>query len=137
MLFRQTGSAEIGKRKILYLCDHHVAVKSSLPILGRRSRDMASDLRNDWSSKGNIWDEMPIHCILSVPKLRLYLGIYYVLISTCSQSAPCSMVFEQSAPSAAKSAERMEGAMMAAGDILGALESYQLWVKFGGVQCLE
>jgi hypothetical protein len=47
------------------------------------------------------------------------------------------MVFEQSAPSAAKSAERMEGAMMAAGDILDALEPYQLWVKFGWFQCLE
>jgi hypothetical protein len=35
------------------------------------------------------------------------------------QSAPSSIVREQSAPSAAKSAERIEGAMIAGGDILG------------------
>lgn len=37
--------------------------------------------------------------------------------STCSQSAPFLMVVEQSAPRAAKSAERIDGAMMAGGDI--------------------
>ena len=38
--------------------------------------------------------------------------------STCNQSAPFSIVVEQSAPRAAKSAERIEGAMMAGGDIV-------------------
>lgn len=37
------------------------------------------------------------------------------IISTCSQSAPWSIVFAHSAPSLAKSAERIEGAMIALG----------------------
>lgn len=41
------------------------------------------------------------------------------MISTCSQSAPCSMVFLHSAPSWAKSAERIEGAMIALGAMVG------------------
>jgi hypothetical protein len=41
------------------------------------------------------------------------------MISTWSQSAPCSIVLAQSAPSCAKSAERMEGAMMALGAMVG------------------
>lgn len=39
------------------------------------------------------------------------------MISTCSQSAPWSIVFAHSDPSFAKSAERMEGAMIAFGAI--------------------
>ena len=39
--------------------------------------------------------------------------------TTCSQSAPLPIVVEQSFPSSAKSAERIEGAMMAGGDIAG------------------
>ena len=37
---------------------------------------------------------------------------------TCSQSAPWSMVAEQAAPKAAKSAERMDGAMIVGGDMM-------------------
>lgn len=40
------------------------------------------------------------------------------MISMCSQLAPCAIVFEHSFPSSAKSAERMEGAMMAGGDMV-------------------
>ena len=40
------------------------------------------------------------------------------MISTCSQSAPFLIVSEQAAPKAAKSADRMEGAMMACGVII-------------------
>ncbi len=39
------------------------------------------------------------------------------MISTCNQSAPSSIVFEQAAPRDAKSAERIEGATIAGGDI--------------------
>lgn len=39
------------------------------------------------------------------------------MISTWSQSAPCSIVRAQSDPSWAKSAERMDGAMIALGAI--------------------
>lgn len=40
------------------------------------------------------------------------------MISTCSQSAPCSMVRAHSAPSCAKSADRIDGAMRVLGAIL-------------------
>lgn len=40
------------------------------------------------------------------------------MISTCNQSAPCSMVLAHSVPSWAKSAARIEGAIMALGAIL-------------------
>ena len=39
------------------------------------------------------------------------------MMSTCSQSAPFSIVSEQAAPKAAKSADKMEGAMIACGAI--------------------
>lgn len=39
------------------------------------------------------------------------------MISTCSQSAPWSIVFAHSEPSFAKSAERIEGAIIAFGAI--------------------
>ena len=41
------------------------------------------------------------------------------MMSTCSQSAPWAMVREHAAPRSAKSAERMDGAMIALGAILG------------------
>lgn len=40
------------------------------------------------------------------------------MISTWSQSAPCSIVREHACPRVAKSAERMEGAMIADGAIV-------------------
>lgn len=40
------------------------------------------------------------------------------MISTWSQSAPCLIVLEHAAPRSAKSAERMEGAMIALGAIV-------------------
>jgi len=39
------------------------------------------------------------------------------MISICSHEAPESIMSEHSAPRLAKSAERMEGAMMAGGDM--------------------
>lgn len=43
--------------------------------------------------------------------------------TTCSQSAPLFIVVLHASPSAAKSAERMEGAMMAAGAISKGLDN--------------
>lgn len=40
------------------------------------------------------------------------------MISICSQSALLSIVVEQASPRAAKSAERIDGAMMAGGDMV-------------------
>lgn len=40
-------------------------------------------------------------------------------MSTCNQSAPLAIVFEHSFPRSAKSADRIEGAMMAGGDMVG------------------
>lgn len=42
------------------------------------------------------------------------------IMSTCSQSAPWSMVAAHSSPNRAKSADRIEGAMMAGGVIFAA-----------------
>lgn len=42
-------------------------------------------------------------------------------LRTCNQSAPALIVSEHAFPSSAKSAERIEGAMMAGGDIAAAL----------------
>lgn len=39
------------------------------------------------------------------------------MISTCNQSAPCPIVAAHSSPSRAKSADRIEGAIMAGGVI--------------------
>ena len=40
------------------------------------------------------------------------------MISMCSQSATCPMVSEHAAPRAAKSADRIDGAIIAAGDMI-------------------
>ena len=40
------------------------------------------------------------------------------MMSICSQSAPLSIVVEQAAPNAPKSADKIEGAMIALGDIV-------------------
>ena len=39
-------------------------------------------------------------------------------MSTCSQSAPSDMVLLHAAPRAAKSADRMDGAIIAGGDMM-------------------
>jgi hypothetical protein len=46
------------------------------------------------------------------------------IISICNQSAPRAIVFEHSFPRSAKSAERMEGAMMAEGAIAADLRGF-------------
>lgn len=56
-------------------------------------------------------------------------------ISTCSQSAPAAMVSEHAFPSSAKSAERIEGAIMAGGDIVA--EGYKVGVSYLCVLELE
>jgi hypothetical protein len=40
------------------------------------------------------------------------------MMSTCSQSAPWPMVSEHALPNAPKSADRIDGAMIAGGDIV-------------------
>ena len=46
-------------------------------------------------------------------------------ISTCNQSASCSIVVLHAFPSSAKSADNIEGAMIAGGGILGEFEAIQ------------
>jgi hypothetical protein len=46
------------------------------------------------------------------------------MISTWSQSAPCAIVLEHSAPRSAKSAERIDGAIIAGGDIVKSDRSF-------------
>lgn len=107
--------------------------------------DMRSDLGDHGSTKCDIWDEMAIHlckatgkimsvnevCSMSLPLMCLspvfhdkgslvWMRVVWReererTMSTCSQSAPSPMVFEHAAPKAAKSALRIEGAMIAGG----------------------
>lgn len=51
------------------------------------------------------------------------------MMSTCSQSAPCSMVREHAAPSSAKSADKMDGAMIAFGAMLHCDLFLLYWMK--------
>ena len=63
------------------------------------------------------------------------------IMSTCSQSAPCEMVSLHAFPRAPKSADRIEGAMIAGGGIVGAgrgeldLEGYVLCRPGWGKRC--
>lgn len=53
---------------------------------------------------------------------------------TCNQSAPLAIVFEHSLPRSAKSADRIDGAIMAAGDIFRASQiSCINWITVLGV----
>lgn len=55
------------------------------------------------------------------------------MISTCSQSAPWSIVFAHSAPNFAKSAERIEGAMIALGAMFDANWNIVRWVNLSDI----
>ena len=54
------------------------------------------------------------------------------MISTWSQSAPCSIVLEQSWPKLAKSADRMEGAMIALGAIVSFFDEDVMFSRWLG-----
>lgn len=89
--------------------------------------DVRADLCNNRSAKGDVWYEMAIpeyslsaNAILKQRRCECgkLNSSFTNMISTCSQSAPCSMVRTQSAPSCAKSAERIDGAMRVLGAML-------------------
>lgn len=107
-----------------YLSDHHVAVKSSAAIVLLRAVDVLSDLGDNGSTKSDVGDKVPIpgpFCFSKqffLPKFVQSGALATNMMSTCSQSAPCSMVRAQSWPNWAKSADSTEGAMMALGAIL-------------------
>src|ERR1700742_2900967 len=118
-----------------------MAIERSPPSCVLRSIDMRSDLRHDRSTKRNIGNEVTVHlrtpkhyktsarssshiciCLLRVRCPRLLspscsssdgLSDGPHTKSTWSQSQPWPMVLEHSCPSAAKSALRIEGAMIA------------------------
>ncbi len=68
---------------------------------------------------GRKWDI--VRNVENRAKLLTKKAKYQHTISTWSQSAPSFMVFEHAAPNAAKSALRIDGAMMAGGDILASV----------------
>lgn len=124
---------------LAYLRDHHMAVKSAFTTSRLGTINMRSDLGDHGSTKGDIGDEMAIHLckatskimsvneVCSMSPLRMPFSPVFLwkrvawreererTMSTCSQSAPSPMVFEHAAPRAAKSALRIEGAMIAGG----------------------
>ena len=81
---------------------------------------MTPDLGDDGGAERYVWYEVAVHYIDCGKCGQSYcLEIQLKWHEPCSQSAPFLIVFEQSAPKAAKSAERIEGAMMAGGDMVG------------------
>ena len=121
-----------------------MAIERAFPVCSLRSWNTSSDFRNHWCAEGHVRDEMPVHDVDMEPafvrkgsaswtfrgvfcsaseyerdrKVALGAGAQWEMgKGGMHQSAPLSMVSVQAAPRAAKSAERMEGAMIAGGDI--------------------
>ncbi len=46
-----------------YLSNHHMAIKSSFPMLRTRPRNMTANLRHNRRAKSNVGHEMAIHDI--------------------------------------------------------------------------
>lgn len=89
-----------------------------------RAVDVAADLGDHGRTEGEVWDEMAVPEIGNGVSARVDVhtkdrvaGLTTYMMSTCNQSAPRSMVREHSAPRSAKSAERIDGAMIAFGAI--------------------
>jgi hypothetical protein len=57
----------VQRRRGRYLCNHHVAVKRPLAVLGRGLLDVAPDLRNDGCTEGDVGHEMAVHDIHMQP----------------------------------------------------------------------
>lgn len=81
--------------------------------------DVSPDLGNDGRAECDVGNKMPvpIRNNVSAPSGSSGEGESHMM-STWSQSAPCSMVRAQSWPSWAKSADRIDGAMIALGAIV-------------------
>lgn len=97
-----------------------MAVECSLSVLVAWSVDMASYLRDNRGSEGNVGHKMTVHDInLAARDLELASSSHAVFqnLHTWSQSAPLPIVSEHSFPSFAKSADRIDGAIIAGGDI--------------------
>lgn len=107
-------------RSCRYLGDHHMAVECSAPVVLGRLVYVLSDFSHDRRAECEVRHKVAIPSTKPVILARLRHNIAWYktgpyMISTWSQSAPCSIVLAQSAPSCAKSADRMEGAMIAFG----------------------
>ena len=100
-----------------HFCNHHMAVEGAPALGSRRSVNMRPDLCHNGSAKGHVWNEVAVHLVRRCVRELPCLGGRAHTISTCSQSAPSFIVSEQAAPKEPKSAERMDGAIMAGGDI--------------------
>lgn len=102
-----------------YLRNHHMAIECSLSVFRCRLCYVASDFGDDRRSKGNVWHKVAVHDIDVQPMglSKLYVRVLQTQ-DAAYQSAPFSMVSEHSLPRAPKSAERIEGAMIAGGAML-------------------
>ena len=77
-----------------------------------------ADLGHDWGAEGHVGDEVAVHDVdLVVMRGQLSLKGEGRETVTWIQSALSSIVSEHAFPRAPKSADRMEGAMMADGDM--------------------
>jgi hypothetical protein len=96
-----------------------MAIEGSSSVVLGGLLDMTADLGNNGRSEGDVGNEVAVpmsgkHHIMDGRKHATYM------MSTCNQSAPCSMVRAQSWPRLPKSAERIEGAMMVLGAMFAA-----------------
>lgn len=103
----------------LRLGDHHMAVERAFAKRSGRRLHVGADLGDHRGAKGQVGDEVTVHNVHCAAGIRSgqcgLLG--WVCCVPCSQSAPSDMVSEHALPRAPKSADRMDGAMMAGGDI--------------------
>lgn len=94
-----------------------MAVEGAASVVLLGLLDMATDLGNDRGTEGDVGDKVtvPVYRRVSVsitPSALAGNKHATYMMSTCNQSAPCSMVRAQSWPRLPKSADRMDGAMM-------------------------
>ena len=103
---------------LLRLCNHHMTVKGPLSLCSRRTVDVGADLGHDGRAEGHVRHKVAVHDV-DLGALVMSHEESYPLEHTWSQSAPWEMVSEHALPSAPKSADKIEGAMIAGGDMLG------------------
>lgn len=112
-------SSTLLPREKIHLCNHHVAVERASAVRLGGLVDMPPDLCNDGCSERDVWHKVPVPGSTRQPLVVLMHRRVAYMMSTWSQSAPCSMVREQSWPSWPKSADKIEGAMMVGGAMIG------------------
>ena len=106
-----------------------MAIECAPPTLILRSVNVFPYMCDHWCAKGDVWNKVTIHLLLNQPALEENSDYWLHTMSTCIQSASCSIVVLHALPSAPKSADRIEGAIMAGGGMFvnGAEGLAELW----------